>query len=145
MFRDIAPTTRNGPAFAGTTGTIGILKLDGVVIEDFAVVNSFANLAAAHAVCADRIPILDVVNWVKNGYPVRAHGMGGCQVRKGIDYGEIFDHHAVEFEYADGSRCSSECRPIPGCWSNVSEHFVGTKGTAELADPDRAIIRGANQ
>src|SRR5882672_12716638 len=88
---------------------------------------------------------LDVVNWVKNGYPVRVHGMGGCQVRKGIDYGEIFDHHAVEFEYADGSRCSSECRHIPGCWSNVSEHFVGTKGTAELADPDRAIIRGEKQ
>src|SRR6266436_9078657 len=88
---------------------------------------------------------LDVVNWVKNGYPVRAHGMGGCQVRKGIDYGEIFDHHAVEFEYADGSRCSSECRHIPGCWDNVSEHFVGTKGTAELADPGTAIIRGANQ
>src|SRR6266436_424758 len=85
---------------------------------------------------------LDVINWVKNGYPVRAHGMGGCQVRKGIDYGEIFDHHYVEFEYADGSRCSSECRHIPGCWSNVSEHFVGTKGTAELADPDRAIVRG---
>jgi predicted dehydrogenase len=86
---------------------------------------------------------LDVVNWVKNGYPVRAHGMGGCEVRKGPDYGEIFDHHAVEFEYADGSRCSSECRHIPGCWSNVSEHFVGTKGTAELADPGTAIIRGA--
>jgi len=88
---------------------------------------------------------LDVVNWVKNGYPVRAHGMGGCQVRKGVDYGEIFDHHYVEFEYADGSRCSSECRHIPGCWSNVSEHFVGTKGTAELADPDRAIVRGEKQ
>src|SRR5438128_257276 len=87
---------------------------------------------------------LDVINWVKKGHPIRAHGMGGCEVRKGPDYGEIFDHHAVELEYADGSRCASQCRHIPGCWSNVTEHFVGTKGTAELSDPDRAIIRGAD-
>jgi predicted dehydrogenase len=84
---------------------------------------------------------LDVVNWIKKGHPVRAHGMGGCEVRKGPDYGEIFDHHAVEFEYADGSRCASQCRHIHGCWSNVSEHFVGTKGTAEFTST--AIIRGA--
>ena len=75
---------------------------------------------------------LDVINWVKGGYPVRAQGMGGCQVRKGPDYGEIFDHHFVEFEYADGSIMSSQCRHIPDCWNSVSEHVVGTKGTANI-------------
>ena len=53
---------------------------------------------------------LDVMNWVKKGHPIRANGMGGVEVRKGPDYGEIFDHHCVEFEYEDGTRCSSECR-----------------------------------
>src|SRR2546427_2381784 len=71
---------------------------------------------------------LDVINWVKKGHPIRAHGMGGCEVRKGPDYGEIFDHHAVEFEYEDGSRCTSYCRHIVGCWNSVSEHVAGTKG-----------------
>ena len=75
---------------------------------------------------------LDVINWVKKGHPIRAHGMGGVEVRKGPDYGEIFDHHAVEFEYADGSRCFSQCRHINGCWSDVSEHVVGTKGTCHV-------------
>jgi predicted dehydrogenase len=84
---------------------------------------------------------LDVINWVKNGFPVRAHGMGGCEVRKGPDYGEIFDHHAVEFEYEDGSRCFSQCRHINGCWSNVSEHVVGTKGTCDVSG---YTIRGEN-
>jgi predicted dehydrogenase len=102
----------------------------------------FAWICGDHIV-EQHIHNLDVVNWVKKGYPVKAHGMGGCQVRKGPDYGEIFDHHYVEFEYEDGTRCSSECRHIPHCWDSVSEHFVGTKGTAELRDPDRAIIRGA--
>ncbi len=77
---------------------------------------------------------MDVINWLKGGYPVRANGMGGCQVRKGKDYGETFDHHAVEFEYADGTRMFSQCRHIPGCWNSVSEHAQGTKGTATISD-----------
>ena len=84
---------------------------------------------------------LDVINWVKNGYPIRAHGMGGCEVRKGPDYGEIFDHHAVEFEYADGSRMFSQCRHINGCWNSVSEHVVGTKGKCDVS---RHTITGEN-
>ncbi|HEY3913585.1 MAG TPA: Gfo/Idh/MocA family oxidoreductase [Verrucomicrobiae bacterium] len=76
---------------------------------------------------------LDVINWVKKGHPVRAWGMGGREVRKGIDNGEIFDHHAVEFEYADGTRLSSQCRHIPGCWDNVSEHVQGTKGLCDVS------------
>jgi hypothetical protein len=77
---------------------------------------------------------MDVGNWLKGGYPVRANGMGGCQVRKGKDYGETFDHHAVEFEYADGSRMFSQCRHIPGCWNSVSEYAHGTKGIATISD-----------
>ncbi|MEO6788602.1 MAG: Gfo/Idh/MocA family oxidoreductase [Chthoniobacteraceae bacterium] len=76
---------------------------------------------------------LDVINWVKKGWPVKAEGMGGVAVRIGPDYGEIFDHHAVDFEYADGSRCASYCRHIVGCWNSVSEHVVGTKGTCDVS------------
>ncbi len=73
---------------------------------------------------------LDVSNWVKQAYPVRAHGSGGRQVRVGADYGEIFDHHIVEFEYADGSRMFSQCRQMPGTKEAVTEGFHGTNGTA---------------
>ena len=73
---------------------------------------------------------LDVGNWVKKGYPVRASGMGGRQVRTGKEYGEIFDHHFVEYEYADGSMMYSQCRHQPGTPSKVTEAFVGTKGKA---------------
>ncbi len=71
---------------------------------------------------------LDVINWFKGGYPVKAQGMGGRQVRKGKDNGEIFDHHFVEFQYADGSILNSQCRHIPGTMSRVDELLVGTKG-----------------
>ena len=71
---------------------------------------------------------LDAINWFKGGYPVKAQGMGGRQVRKGKDHGEIFDHHFVEYTYADGSILNSQCRHIPGTTSKVDELFVGTKG-----------------
>ena len=84
---------------------------------------------------------LDVINWVKNDYPVRCHGIGGRQVRTGKQYGEIFDHHAVEFEYKDGSRCFSQCQHTRGCWSSVSEYVIGSKG---LCDVSGHRITGGN-
>lgn len=71
---------------------------------------------------------IDVINWFKGSYPVKAQGMGGRQVRKGKDHGEIFDHHYVEFHYADGSILNSQCRHIPGTMSKVDELIIGTKG-----------------
>lgn len=71
---------------------------------------------------------IDVINWFKGGYPVKAQGMGGRQVRKGKDHGEIFDHHYVEFQYADGSILNSQCRHIPRTMAKVDEMMVGTKG-----------------
>src|SRR5436190_19318573 len=84
-------------------------------------------------ICGDHITEqhihnIDVINWFKGGYPVKAQGMGGRQVRKGKDNGEIFDHHYVEFQYADGSILNSQCRHIPGTMSKVDELLVGTKG-----------------
>jgi myo-inositol 2-dehydrogenase / D-chiro-inositol 1-dehydrogenase len=102
----------------------------------------FAWICGDHIV-EQHIHNMDVGNWLKGTYPVKANGMGGCQVRKGLDYGETFDHHAVEFEYADGSRMFSQCRHIPGCFNSVSEHAAGTKGTARL---DKATINaGRNE
>ena len=43
---------------------------------------------------------LDVVNWAMQGHPVRAVGMGGRQVRTGPEFGHIFDHFAIDYEYA---------------------------------------------
>ena len=73
---------------------------------------------------------LDVGNWVHQDYPTQVHGMGGRQVRDGKDHGEIYDHHFLEYEYADGSRMFSQCRHIKGCMNRVSEAFHGTNGSA---------------
>jgi len=84
---------------------------------------------------------LDVLNWMMgNKHPVSAQGMGGRQFRIGKDYGEIYDHHAVEFTYEDGTRAYSYCRHIPGCWDSFSEHAHGTKGYVSIEGHGHAII-----
>ncbi|AWW32919.1 dehydrogenase [Echinicola strongylocentroti] len=75
---------------------------------------------------------IDIANWVKGGYPVKAEGTGGRMVRTGLDTGEIFDHHTVRFTYADGTVIDSECRHFPGAFNKVDEAFTGTKGRAYM-------------
>ena len=75
---------------------------------------------------------LDVCNWLKGGPPVKAQGVGGRQVRVGPDTGEIFDHHMVEYTYADGTKMLSECRHQPQTFGSVSEHAHVSKGTAQF-------------
>ena len=78
---------------------------------------------------------LDVCAWVMKGeYPVRAVGMGGRQVRTGPEYGNIFDHHSVTYEFANGTKLFSNCRQQPGCYNDMSCYATGSKGTAEISE-----------
>ena len=82
---------------------------------------------------------IDVANWFIGEYPISATGMGGREVRKGIDHGQIFDHHYVEYKYPGGAVISSQCRHQPGTNSNVSEVFQGTNSVA-FTQPKCKII-----
>lgn len=82
-------------------------------------------------ICEQHIHNLDVCNWAKNDHPVEANGMGGCSTRyvgKNKGTGQIFDHHFVEFTYADGTKMFSQCRHMANTWGNVSEAAHGTEG-----------------
>ncbi|GJM27972.1 MAG: dehydrogenase [Cyclobacteriaceae bacterium] len=75
---------------------------------------------------------IDVANWFIGEYPVSAQGMGGREVRKGPEHGEIFDHHFVEFVYPGGAVIASQCRHQPNTMNRVTEIFQGTKGTIDM-------------
>lgn len=92
---------------------------------------------------------LDVINWLMDDYPVTAQGQGGRLVRTGIDHGQIYDHHLVEFTYPNGHKMYSHCRHQPECWNSVSEHVHGTKGYCNISagrifDTDGKEIYKAN-
>ena len=84
---------------------------------------------------------LDVINWAIGSPPIRCIGMGGRQVRTGSEYGNIFDHFAIEYEYPNGARVLSMCRQTEGCHENVSERVVGTRGFA-YTDGANGYIEG---
>jgi len=95
---------------------------------------------------------LDVINWVMKSHPVKAVALGGRATRDAViaaqiaknprfkdtpigdpkEYGQIWDHFAVEFEYPDGQKLFSYCAHIAGCKSDVSETVYGSKGTCKV-------------
>ena len=76
---------------------------------------------------------LDKGAWaMRDEPPVRCWGMGGRQTRVGPQYGDVWDHHSVVFEYANGTRMYAYCRQQDGCVPDISDRFFGTKGRCDL-------------
>ena len=101
----------------------------------------FTWLSGDHNV-EQHIHSLDKMAWaMRDEYPVRAVGMGGRQVRTGPEFGHIFDHHSVVYEFANGVRCFSNCRQQDGCAKDVSDYVFGTKGVCDVM---KHVIKGQN-
>jgi predicted dehydrogenase len=89
----------------------------------------FTWLSGDHNV-EQHIHSLDKMAWaMRDQYPVRASGVGGRQVRTGPEYGHIFDHHSVVYEFQNGVKLFSCCRQQNNCAKDVTDHIVGTHGT----------------
>lgn len=84
---------------------------------------------------------IDVANWAKQSYPTEARGTGGRQVRNGKEFGEIFDHHIVDFTYGDGTIINSQCRHYEGTYSIVDEKFLGTKGRIDSFGDKSTVLK----
>jgi len=70
---------------------------------------------------------LDVANWFIGRPPVQALGFGGRARRQG---GNQYDFFSVDLDYGDDVIVHSMCRQIKGCFTRVSEQFIGTDGSA---------------
>ena len=102
--------------------------------------NYFTWLGGDHIV-EQHVHNLDIMNWAFDSHPVKALALGGRQARPNQNYGHIYDHFAVEYEYPNGARMFSQCRQMNGCEGKVEEAVVGTKGTSNYKD----WIRGADK
>jgi predicted dehydrogenase len=90
------------------------------------------------------VHMLDLCSWVlRDVYPARAYGIGGRQVRTSPEYGNIYDHHSVIYEYADGVKLFANCRQQAGCMNDISTHVMGAKGTAALSGSGLEIRTGS--
>lgn len=74
---------------------------------------------------------VDLMMWAMDDkVPLRATGTGGRQARVDSKFGNIYDHFAIEFEFANGVRGFSFSRQQPGCSNRNSIEIMGTLGNA---------------
>ena len=74
--------------------------------------------------------------------PIKAHGLGGRSASFGEIYGNVFDHHSVVYQYANGVRMYALCRTQNGCYGEYSSTYLGTKGKCYLFPESRYWIEG---
>ena len=88
---------------------------------------------------------IDKMAWVmKDEPPTRCVAHGGRQVRKEPEYGDIYDHFSVVYDYANGVRGFHFSRQQPGCFNDNSDYIMGSDGVAHIvrAFSGPFVIRG---
>jgi len=76
---------------------------------------------------------LDKALWLMNDEPPQScYGLGGRQVRTGEQWGHIYDHFAVVYEWANGVKCHAYTRQQENCWNETDDYVYGTKGKARV-------------
>jgi predicted dehydrogenase len=92
----------------------------------------FTWLSGDHNV-EQHIHSLDKAMWLMGDQPpASAVGLGGRQVRTGPEWGNIYDHHAVVYEWANGVRVYSLTRQMADCAMETEDIVLGTKGQARV-------------
>jgi predicted dehydrogenase len=91
----------------------------------------FTWLSGDHIV-EQHVHSLDKMNWaMKDVPPARASGTGGRQVRTGPEFGHIYDHFSLVYEWANGVKAFGRCRQQNAA-IDVNDYFMGTEGTCDV-------------
>jgi predicted dehydrogenase len=76
---------------------------------------------------------IDRSSWAMgNKAPAKCHGLGGRSSMTEPIYGDVFDHHSVVYEFANGVLIYAFCRTTNGCYNNSSSVVLGSKGKASI-------------
>jgi predicted dehydrogenase len=86
---------------------------------------------------------LDIMNWILNDHPVQCRGIGGRQARTGFEYGNVYDHFAVEYLYPNDVRIEYMGTQIDRISHRNDQRVSGNKGSAYL-DAGNGVIMGKN-
>jgi predicted dehydrogenase len=75
---------------------------------------------------------IDECCWIKDAWPVSAHGMGG-RVPQSKDCGQNIDIYSMEFTFADGTKAFCGFRRIDKTFSEFATFIHGTKCAAQFS------------
>jgi myo-inositol 2-dehydrogenase / D-chiro-inositol 1-dehydrogenase len=74
---------------------------------------------------------LDKMAWLMDDYPVACLSTGGRETRIDPSYGNVFDHFATTYEFANGVRYYATTRQQRSCANQFACHVFGTSGSSE--------------
>jgi myo-inositol 2-dehydrogenase/D-chiro-inositol 1-dehydrogenase len=83
----------------------------------------------------------DIATWIKDATPVSAIGIGGRQMRNTPDYGQIYDHHTVDYTFPDGTHYFLQTRHMPNCYNLHGEYVDGASGTGGITSKSTGLLK----
>lgn len=87
----------------------------------------------------------DLIAWAMGDeMPTKARGSGGRQVRTDQKYGNIYDHFAIEYEYANGAKSYLFTRQQANTKGQNTLEVFGSEGSANLSIYGKAELSGKN-
>ena len=78
------------------------------------------------------IHLVDECCWIKDSWPVAAHGLGG-RVAGSADFSQNLDSYSIEYTFADGAKALVCGRNIPNCFDDFCTFAHGTKCAAQFS------------
>jgi predicted dehydrogenase len=75
---------------------------------------------------------VDECCWIKDAWPVSAHGMGG-RAPHSTDCSQNFDNYTIEYTFADGAKAIVQGRFWPNCQNEFATFIHGTKCAAQFS------------
>jgi predicted dehydrogenase len=75
---------------------------------------------------------IDECFWIKDSWPVAAHGVGG-RFAGSTDCSQNLDSYAIEYTFADGAKAQVTGRYIPNCHNDFVTYLHGTKCAARFS------------
>jgi predicted dehydrogenase len=75
---------------------------------------------------------IDECFWIKDGWPVAAHGVGG-RFANSTDCSQNLDSYSIEYTFADGTKTLVTGRYIPKCHNDFATFVHGTKCAGQFS------------
>jgi predicted dehydrogenase len=80
---------------------------------------------------------IDEICWIKDAWPVSAHGVGG-RAANSTDCSQNLDSFSVEWTFADGAKATDVVRYLPNCHNEFATYVHGAKCAAQFSGSGHA-------
>jgi len=106
----------------------------------------YYNWLSGDHIAEQAVHSLDLMSWAMGDtLPLKATGTGGRQSRTEAQWGNVYDHFAVVFEYAEGAKGFHFSRQQKGCSRAYGIEMMGDKGRCEIHVSNKHHIKGKKE